>query len=71
MPLLFYTMLVSRRDAQRGLRNRASKHGDSGPARMKTKHPRRETISSKLLSTSQVERFGIWNVRTLRGLENN
>ena len=58
----------SGRDAQRGPRNRTSRRGDSGLARTKTKRPRRGTISSRLLSSGQAERFGTWNVRTLRGL---
>ena len=61
------TATYDTRDTPRGDENRTRKRKDGAPTRRRSiRGPRREVVSDRLLSARQ--RFGTWNVRSLRGL---
>ena len=56
-------------DTLHGDENRTRKCNDGAPTRRRSiRRPRQEVDSDRLLSARQTERFGTWNVRSLKGL---
>jgi len=68
------TKTGSRRDAPRGDRRKGEDRGARAAQAMKrtkrtsSQRQKRSTIKNRLLSAREIQRFGTWNVRTLRGL---
>ena len=63
------TKTRSRCETPRRERNRVTERNDRVPTRTKTiNRPRRGTVNNRLQRARKVERFGLWNVRSLRGL---